>query len=118
MPVGPLDDRRFRVQRFGAQGEGDATNGIPGFQTSGDLRIKVPFGASAPGNETTVVNFQGNLSAAATTGTVVPTSIQVYDSQTGGHLKTHEFRLAKKNFGVQDRPRGCGDDLLDDLRSA
>jgi flagellar hook protein FlgE len=51
----------YRVQRFGTLGEdeGDAI----GFQTPGDYGIKIPFGATIPGQETDSLNISGNLDA-------------------------------------------------------
>lgn len=81
----------FRVQRFGSAGEGGP--GVPGFQTIGDLRIRVPFGATAPGIQTSVVNFQGNLSAAlVSTDAPVDTAIQVFDSQSNPRALTVSFQ--------------------------
>lgn len=81
----------FRVQRFGGVGEGGP--GVPGFQTIGDLRIRVPFGAIAPGIQTSVVNFQGNLSAAlVATDPPVDTGIQIFDSQSNPRALTVSFQ--------------------------
>ena len=52
----------FRVQRFGAVGEGSATD--PAFQIPGNLDIQIPFGTGAAGVATTGVRYQGNLSTA------------------------------------------------------
>lgn len=53
----------FRVQRFGATGEGTPTT--PAFQTTGNDDIKIPLGTAIPGNATTSITLQGNLSANA-----------------------------------------------------
>lgn len=53
----------FRVQRFGTVGEGTATT--PAFQVPGTSNIKIPFGTSIPGQATTSIILQGNLSANA-----------------------------------------------------
>lgn len=53
----------FRVQRFGTLGEGSATS--PGFQIPGSKDIKIPFGTAIPGQVTSSVTLQGNLSANA-----------------------------------------------------
>lgn len=50
----------FQVQRFGTIGE-TASLG-PVFQTQGSPGIRIPMGASVPGQATTVVNMRGNLS--------------------------------------------------------
>src|SRR5947209_12530501 len=50
-----------RVQRFGATGEATATT--PGFQTVGDLGVRIPYGAGLPGEPTQNVALTGNLSA-------------------------------------------------------
>lgn len=50
----------FQVQRFGTIGE-TASLG-PVFQTQGSPGIRIPMGASIPGQATTVVNLRGNLS--------------------------------------------------------
>jgi flagellar hook protein FlgE len=85
----------FRVQRFGSAGEGGV--GIPGFQTVGDLRIRVPFNATAPGLPTTTVNYQGNLSAAAVVGNSFDTAIQVFDSQSNQRAFTLTFTKTAAN---------------------
>lgn len=54
----------FRMQRFGALGEGSPTS--PAFQTPGSLDIKIPYNTAVPGQLTTTVTLQGNLSANAT----------------------------------------------------
>lgn len=53
----------YRVQRIGTVGEGTATS--PAFQTAGDTNIKIPFGTGIPGQATTQITMQGNLSANA-----------------------------------------------------
>lgn len=54
----------FRIQRFGTVGEGTATT--PAFQTAGDNSIHIPLGTGIPGNLTSNITLQGNLSANAT----------------------------------------------------
>lgn len=53
----------FNVQRFGSVGEGDAIN--PAFQIPGENRIKIPAGTILPGQITSLITLQGNLSARA-----------------------------------------------------
>ena len=53
----------YRVLRFGVEGE--PLNGAAGFQTPGDNTIKVPFGATIPGQQTQDVSIGGNLPAGA-----------------------------------------------------
>ena len=55
------------VQRVGNTGEG--SDGIPGFQTSGDTRINIPLGVSVPGSITTASEIIGNLPASASPAT-------------------------------------------------
>lgn len=56
--------RGLRVQRTGTVGEATATT--PAFQVSGDSSIRIPLGASLPGQITNNVTFRGNLSAQLT----------------------------------------------------
>lgn len=71
----------FRVQRTGTVGE--ATPTTPGFQTTGDNNIQVPFGAGLQGIATANVSFQGNLSNGLAIGSAPPPAgIQVFDSQS------------------------------------
>lgn len=53
----------YPIQRFGTIGEGTATT--PAFQTPANNDIKVPIGTGIPGNATTNITLQGNLSASA-----------------------------------------------------
>lgn len=64
-----------RVQRFGTVGDA-------GFQTAGDLNIRVPIGAGLTGTPTTSVNLQGNLSSALAVDGTATTAIDVFDSQS------------------------------------
>lgn len=54
----------FEVQRVGNLGEGNSTT--PAFQTTGDKGIRIPAGTVLPGQVTSQITFQGNLSAQAT----------------------------------------------------
>ena len=51
------------VQRIGTVGEATPTS--PGFQTSGNNNIKIPFGLTIPGSATQNIDFAGNLNANA-----------------------------------------------------
>ncbi|MEZ6050609.1 MAG: flagellar hook-basal body complex protein [Planctomycetaceae bacterium] len=53
----------YRVQRFGTVGESTGTN--VGFQVAGDADIRIPFGATIPGQATANVGLTGNLPANA-----------------------------------------------------
>src|SRR5207249_9833012 len=68
-----------RVQRFGATGEATATT--PGFQSAGDLGVRIPYGAGLPGEATQDVTLTGNLSSTLSTGDSVAVAIQVFDTQ-------------------------------------
>ncbi len=48
-----------RVQRFGTVGESGATGG--GFQVTGNNDIRIPFGATIPGQVTSTIDVSGNL---------------------------------------------------------
>lgn len=85
----------FRVQRFGATGEGTATD--PAFQIPGNLDIQIPFGTGAAGVATTEVRYQGNLSSALQVGDVGTTAIQVYDSQSTARALTVTFTKTAAN---------------------
>src|SRR5579871_1665211 len=52
-----------RLQRFGSLGEGSATS--PAFQIPGSSDIKIPYGSAIPGQVTSNVTLQGNLSSNA-----------------------------------------------------
>jgi flagellar hook protein FlgE len=52
-----------RVQRFGTVGETGTT--ATQFQVAGNQDIHIPNGASIPGQATSTIDFQGNLSASA-----------------------------------------------------
>lgn len=54
----------FHVQRFGTVGEPNGS-GAPSFQVVGDSSIRIPFGSGIPGNTSTNVVLEGNLSANA-----------------------------------------------------
>ncbi|VTR96384.1 flagellar hook protein : Flagellar hook-basal body protein OS=Cellulomonas fimi (strain ATCC 484 / DSM 20113 / JCM 1341 / NBRC 15513 / NCIMB 8980 / NCTC 7547) GN=Celf_0679 PE=4 SV=1: Flg_bb_rod: FlaE: Flg_bbr_C [Gemmata massiliana] len=85
----------FRVQRFGAVGEGTATT--PAFQTPGNLDIQIPFGTGVAGFATTNVSYQGNLSTSMQVGDVATTAIQVYDSQSTPRALTVTFTKTAAN---------------------
>jgi flagellar hook protein FlgE len=53
----------YRVQRFGTVGEGSGLS--PAFQLPGNNDINIPIGTGIPGNPTSRVILQGNLSANA-----------------------------------------------------
>jgi flagellar hook protein FlgE len=53
----------YRIQRFGTVGEGSPSS--PVFQAAGNGDIRIPLGTGIPGNVTSIVNMQGNLTAAA-----------------------------------------------------
>jgi len=50
----------YQVQRFGTTGEVNSLG--PAFQSQGASGIRLPIGASVPGQATTVANLRGNLS--------------------------------------------------------
>lgn len=50
----------YHVQRFGTTGEVNALG--PAFQSPGSSSIRLPIGASVPGQATSVANLRGNLS--------------------------------------------------------
>lgn len=82
----------FRVQRFGAVGEGGPANaGDPPFQIPGNLDIQIPFGTGAAGVATTAVRYQGNISTATQPGGVATTAIQIYDRQSTARALTVTF---------------------------
>ncbi|MBP3960896.1 flagellar hook protein FlgE [Gemmata sp. G18] len=85
----------FRVQRFGAAGEGNATT--PAFQVPGNLDIKIPFGTGVEGVATTAVQYQGNLSSSLQVGEVATTAIQMYDSQSTPRALTVTFTKTASN---------------------
>jgi flagellar hook protein FlgE len=85
----------FRVQRFGTLGE--STPAAPGFQTVGDMNIRVPFGAGLPGLTTANVQYQGNLSAATPVGGTYSTAIQVFDTQSTSHSLNLTFEKTGTN---------------------
>jgi flagellar hook protein FlgE len=51
----------YAIQRFGDMGEGTATT--PAFQTAGNDDIQIPYNTTIPGQATSTVTVQGNLSA-------------------------------------------------------
>lgn len=53
----------FRVQRIGAVGEPNGSD--PAFQVPGDNDIRIPLGASVPGQPTTSARLSGNLPSQA-----------------------------------------------------
>ena len=78
-----------RVQRTGNLGEPGAAGA--GLQTPGNNDISIPFGATAPGIPTSNVTFQGNISNSTGTGGTVPTSIQIFDTQSNPQTLTVTF---------------------------
>ncbi len=85
----------FFVLRTGTVGEATAT--AQGFQTPGDTRIKIPYGAQTPGSPTTSISFRGNLSATAAVGASVPVVARVFDARGAGHDLTLTFTKAAAN---------------------
>lgn len=85
----------YFVQRYGNVGEATATT--PGFQTTGDTRIKVPFGAGIVGIPTTTVNYQGNISSTLTVGQSKTTSMQVFDSLSSAQTLNVTFTKSAAN---------------------
>ena len=85
----------YRIQRFGPTGEGGG--GLPTFQTVGDSRIKLPFGAGVSGVPTANVNYQGNLDSTVAVGKSVTTAIQVYDTQNTARSLTVTFTKSAVN---------------------
>lgn len=85
----------FRVQRFGAVGEGSATE--PAFQVGGNLDIQVPFGSGAAGFASTEVRYQGNLSSSLQVGESGTTAIQIYDTQSTPRALTVTFTKTAAN---------------------
>jgi flagellar hook protein FlgE len=53
----------YRIQRFGTVGEG--VGNTPAFQTPGNNDIRVPLGTALPGNATSNISLDGNLTASA-----------------------------------------------------
>ncbi|MBY0456823.1 MAG: flagellar hook-basal body complex protein, partial [Gemmataceae bacterium] len=91
----------YRVQRFGAVGEGNAAGTIPAFQTPGNQDILIPYGVGAAGNATTEVRLQGNLGASLQVNDTTTAAIQVYDSQGTARALTLTFtKTAANTFGV------------------
>lgn len=70
-----------RIQRTGTVGEGSAT--LPAFQTPGNDDILIPINAQIPGQATSVVDMQGNLSAGAT-GPLAQTLTSAQPFTSGG----------------------------------
>lgn len=85
----------FTVQRFGNIGEGTATT--PAFQTPQDNRINIPFGTGVPGQATTTVSLQGNLSANAAINDTVTSAIQIFDLQGTAHTLNLTFTKTAAN---------------------
>ena len=71
----------YAIQRFGTVGEGSATS--PAFQTAGNDDINIPIGTGVPGNATTDITLQGNLSASAT-GPIAQTLTSAAPFTSGG----------------------------------
>lgn len=75
----------YYVRRFGDAGETDGSS----FQTTGDDSITIPLGAAVAGQDTTVVDFQGNLpSTAQPPSTQVVTSTVPFETATGAATLT------------------------------
>lgn len=85
----------YRLQRFGAIGEGTATT--PAFQTPGDPDIQIPFGTGLPGAPTSEVVLQGNLSTTLAVGDTYTSAIQVYDTQGTQRLLTLTYTKTGSN---------------------
>lgn len=97
----------FRVQRIGSTGEADGV--LPGFQTPGDRGIRIPFGATIPGQPTTSAILSGNLPAFALGPRAeVLTSISAYTS--GGLAATGSTLLNSLDKNSADYSTG---DMLD-----
>lgn len=95
----------YRIQRFGVVG--DPAAATPGFQTPGVNDIRIPNGSSLPGQPTTTVNFQGNLSTGLQVGQSASTSIQVFDSQSTSRTLTTTFtKTATNAFSVSTTING------------
>ena len=85
----------FLVQRYGTVGEPTPT--LPGFQTAGDARIRVPFGSGAQGIPTATVNYQGNVSSTLPVGEGKTTALQVYDSLSTAQTLTVAYTKTAPN---------------------
>lgn len=86
----------MRVQRFGSVGEGTG-----GFQIPGNMDLRIPLGASRPGQMTANVTAQGNLSATMPIGESVSMASMIYDSM--GSPRTLGVTLTRTsitNFSV------------------
>ncbi|HWG43738.1 MAG TPA: flagellar hook-basal body complex protein [Gemmataceae bacterium] len=75
----------FKIQRTGTVGEGSATS--PAFQTASVSDIKIPLGTGIPGQASTNVTLQGNLSAQAL-GPLAQTLTTAATFQSGGSPAT------------------------------
>ncbi len=86
-----------RAGNFTLDSDGRLVSGINGYAVQGRMAtngalagealtdIVLPVGQKAPASATTAITMGGNLNASAEIGTVVNTSITVYDSQGGVH---------------------------------
>jgi flagellar hook protein FlgE len=95
-----------RIQRFGTIGELGASG--TAFQVAGNDDIHVPVGASIPGHATSVIDFQGDLSAsAAGPQAQVLTTVQPF--QSGGVAATAATTL--NSLGDNQVPYVAGDQI-------
>ena len=95
----------YLVQRMGDHGE--PTSEDFGFQVSGDQRIRVPLGAVVPGEETTQVDFFGNLpSDALPPLAAVLSSLAPFSTITGpatGTTRIDELTIHNDAYGPGDQ---------------
>lgn len=98
----------FRVQRFGTAGEGSAVS--PAFQTSGNNDISIPTGTGIPGNATSNIVLQGNLSANAV-GPLAQTLTTGQAFTSGGAPATTATLLNSLTDSVAPYPAGPHDHL-------
>jgi flagellar hook protein FlgE len=96
----------YLIQRFGPIGEGSATS--PAFQAAGNNNIKIPIGAGVPGNATTSVVLQGNLSASAL-GPMAQTLTSVQPFTSANAPATLATPLS--SLGDNVNPYGAGDTI-------
>lgn len=84
-----LDENNFlvstsglTVERFPGVGEPDGIN--PSFQTPGDTRLRVPIGASVPGQKTGEIEMTGNISSLLEPArATIRTAISAFETDTG-----------------------------------
>ncbi len=96
----------YAIQRFGTIGEGTATS--PAFQTAGNNDINIPIGTGIPGNATTDITLQGNLSASAS-GPIaqILTSTQPFTTSAGAATLSTTLDSLSDNIA----PYGAGDTI-------